>query len=313
MNHSSKTPLRAIKNKPRTPRVQKRRSSSTKRSPGRKGRSSASQGLRWLLALGALSLMGVVAYYWYARSHPYRGRSCPEQEYYQVCLPDGYSIHGLDISHHQGLVDWDVLKKYRQGATPYPIHFVFMKATEGGDLTDSRFRENFAHAWRCGFLRGAYHFFTPGTDAGKQADFFIRTVKLEVGDLPPVLDIEVRGKKTVEQFQADALLWLRKVEAHYGVKPILYTSYKFKEKYLNHPHFDAYPYWIAHYYVDSLRYRGAWRFWQHTDVARVDGIDEAVDLNVFNGSLSELLKLTLQADSTVSAGHPPTQTALSDF
>ena len=39
-------------------------------------------------------------------------------------------------------------------------------------------------------LRGAYHFYIPGTDALKQADFFIRTVKLDSGDLPPVLDVE---------------------------------------------------------------------------------------------------------------------------
>lgn len=88
--------------------------------------------------------------------------------------------------------------------------------------------------------------------------------------------------------------WLDRVEAHYGVKPILYTSYKFKKRYLSDSIFNAYPYWIAHYYVDSVRYEGKWHFWQHTDVGTVPGIEEEVDLNVFNGTMEELLELTLK-------------------
>jgi lysozyme len=84
------------------------------------------------------------------------------------------------------------------------------------------------------------------------------------------------------------------VESHYGVKPIIYASYKFKTKYLNDPVFDSYPYWIAHYYVDSVRYQGDWKFWQHTDVGTLPGIDEEVDLNVFNGSLSEMKGLLIK-------------------
>lgn len=53
------------------------------------------------------------------------------------------------------------------------------------------------------------------------------------GDLPPVLDVEVRGKKTKKELQHNIKRWLDRVEAHYGVKPILYTSYKFKTSYLD--------------------------------------------------------------------------------
>ena len=45
----------------------------------------------------------------------------------------------------------------------------------------------------------------------------------------------------------------------------------------------TYPYWIAHYYVDSVEYKGDWKFWQHTDVGTLPGIKEQVDLNIFNG------------------------------
>lgn len=70
-----------------------------------------------------------------------------------------------------------------------------------------------------------------------------------------MLDIEKRGKDE-NQLRRDLKLWLDKIEQHYKVKPILYTSYKFKTRYLNDSVFNSYPYWIAHYYVDSVEYRG---------------------------------------------------------
>ena len=107
------------------------------------------------------------------------------------------------------------------------MHFVFMKATEGGDHGDTTFSANFANARNHGFIRGAYHFYIPSTDALKQADFFIRTVKLDTGDLPPVLDVEMTGRKNKTELQQGIKRWLDRVEAYYGVKPILcllYTS-----------------------------------------------------------------------------------------
>ena len=170
----------------------------------------------------------------------------------------------------------------------------FMKATEGGDHADDTFPFNFDQAHRYGFIRGAYHFFSPKTDPLKQADFFIRTVQLIPGDLPPVLDVETIGKSTPHDLRIAVKTWLDRIESHYGVKPILYTSYKFKNRYLSDSVFNTYPYWIAHYYVDSVKYEGPWHFWQHTDVGNVPGIREEVDLNVFNGSLEQLRALTLQ-------------------
>ena len=117
-------------------------------------------------------------------------------------------------------------------------------------------------------------------------------MKLESGDLPPVLDIEVRGEDE-KKLRRDLKVWLDKIEDYYRVKPILYTSYKFKTRYLNDSVFNSYPYWIAHYYADSVEYKGQWRFWQHTDVGRLPGIREDVDLNVFNGTLDELKRMTI--------------------
>lgn len=248
--------------------------------------------LRTILAVCIIAVFSAGFYWFFIRPYAYRWKPCYGQKGYGVCMPCDYEVHGIDISHYQGSIDWVQLTTNK--TTKFPIHFVFMKATEGGDHADDTFPFNFDQAHRYGFIRGAYHFFSPKTDPHKQADFFIRTVRLIPGDLPPVLDVETIGKSTPHDLKIAVKTWLDRVESHYGVKPILYTSYKFKSRYLNDSVFNTYPYWIAHYYVDSVKYEGPWHFWQHTDVGNVPGIKEEVDLNVFNGSLEQLQALTLQ-------------------
>ena len=87
------------------------------------------------------------------------------------------------------------------------------------------------------------------------------------------------------------LKWLRIVEKHYGVKPILYCSYSFRRDILTAKEFDNYPLWIANYYVDQLAYTGDWKFWQHTDFGRIAGIKGKVDINLFNGTREELWRM----------------------
>ena len=248
--------------------------------------------LRNLLAVCIILVFSTGFYWFFIRPYAYRWKPCYGQKGYGVCMPCNYEVHGIDISHYQGKIDWELLTHNREAQ--FPIHFIFLKATEGGDHGDDTFTQNFGQARKYGFIRGAYHYFIPKTDAHKQADFFIRTVQLAKGDLPPVLDVETTGKQSPQELKTAVKTWLDRVEAHYGVKPILYTSYKFKKRYLSDSIFNAYPYWIAHYYVDSVRYEGKWHFWQHTDVGTVPGIEEEVDLNVFNGTMEELLELTLK-------------------
>ncbi|MBO7417577.1 MAG: glycoside hydrolase family 25 protein [Bacteroidaceae bacterium] len=250
--------------------------------------------LRNLLAVGIVLALGAAFYFLFVNPYSFRWKPCYGFKGYGVCLPCTYQVHGIDISHYQGEVDWPSLAS-SQNDPEFPLRFVFMKATEGGDLTDDTFQHNFQRAKDYGFVRGAYHYFIPTTDARKQAQFFINQVNLGPGDLPPVLDVEISPKrKNQQQFTQNIKTWLDVVEAYYGVKPILYASYKFKEKYLNDTIFNRYSYWIAHYYVDSVRYQGRWDFWQHTDAGTVPGIKEQVDLNVFNGNLEQLLDMTMR-------------------
>lgn len=247
---------------------------------------------RWSYWAGALLVIAAYVwffYYFFVSPFGFRWRAL----YGDLSSPEGYEIHGIDISHYQGTINWEVLRN--QGMIDKcPIRFVMIKATEGSNRIDSKFEENFEQALEYGFTRGVYHFYSVQSTAEQQARFFINNVKLLKGDLPPVLDVEHKPRnQSDEEFRASVLQWLNIVEEHYKVKPIIYTYYKFKMQYLSDEVFDQYPYWIAHYYVDSVEYKGAWKFWQYTDVGRLPGIKGHVDFNIYNGSYYDLRQLTI--------------------
>ena len=188
---------------------------------------------RWTFWVGGLVVTVLYCwafYYFFVGPTGFRWRALYGESRY----PKGFEIHGIDISHYQGNIDWDKL----QGGmiSGCPLRFVIIKSTEGASRMDENFKSNFHNALEYGFIRGAYHFWSNKSSARQQAYYFLEKVKLEEGDLPPVLDIEHAPKdKSIEEFQRDILTWLHIVEDRYHVKPILYTYYKFKEKYLSAP------------------------------------------------------------------------------
>lgn len=247
-------------------------------------------GWTWWIGGGVIIAVYVFFFYYlFVSPFGFRWRAL----YGEVSYPEGYEIHGIDISHHQGTIDWATLKD-EAVIDERPIRFIMIKATEGANKIDENFKDNFYNAREYGFTRGAYHFYGTRSTAKAQAQFFISQVKLEKGDLPPVLDVEHKpSNQTDEEFKESVLEWLRIVENHYGVPPIVYTYYRFKLRYLSDSAFDAYPYWIAHYYVDKVEYEGAWKFWQHTDAGRLPGIKGDVDFNIYNGSFYDLRQMTI--------------------
>lgn len=248
----------------------------------------------WTGGIGIVVFYIWVFYYFFVGPTGFRWRAL----YGDANYPEGYEIHGIDISHYQGNIDWDALQNAM--IEKCPVRFIIIKSTEGSSKLDENFNDNFYQAREYGFIRGAYHFWSTKSSARDQAYYFLKQVHLEDGDLPPVLDIEHKPKdQSVEDFQMDVLTWLHIVEDKYHVKPIIYTYYKFKDAYLNAPVFDDYPYWIAHYYVDKVEYKGKWKFWQHTDAGRLPGIKGYVDFNIYNGSYYDLRRLTIGSDRQV--------------
>jgi lysozyme len=200
-----------------------------------------------------------------------------------IDIPTNYSIHGIDVSRYQQIIDWDNVKQMK--VENVQIDFAFIKATEGVNNEDPYFTRNWKRAKEAGMARGAYHFFIATRSGKTQAENFIKRVQIEPGDLPPVLDVEETYGVAPHKLRQRVLEWMQTVEEYYKVKPILYTNVDFYQFYLK-DQFDCYPLWVAHYLQkERPRIYRDWQFWQHNEAGRVNGIAAYVDFNVFNGGL----------------------------
>ncbi len=210
---------------------------------------------------------------------------------YQVLEKHQGKAIGLDISQYQGKIDWELVKNIEN---EYPIEFVFIRATAGMDREDKQFDENWFGAKKIKMIRGAYHYYRPNENSLEQAKLFIKTVRLKEGDLPPVLDIEKLPKgQSLDSLKIGLRRWLKAVEAHYKVKPIIYTGEKYYDDFLKED-FSDYLFWIANYNFYREKIEEDWLFWQFTEKASVSGIKGNVDVNIFNGDVEQLRFITIE-------------------
>lgn len=200
---------------------------------------------------------------------------------------------GIDMSHYQKKedVEWDSLSI---GNRSIPIEFVILRGTMGNKSADKHFDEFWALAKKHELIRGAYHFYRADEDPVMQANNFLENVKLESGDLPPILDIEkIPRRKSNQKLLEDLKIWCKIVEDAYGKKPIIYTYYHYYKDFLR-GNFDGYTLWLANYNdVPQPSPDDEWNFWQFTENGIVYGINTKVDVNVFNGNTWSLKRLTL--------------------
>ena len=208
---------------------------------------------------------------------------------YQVLEKNEGKAIGIDVSEYQDEINWDEVRTLENDNE---LSFVFIRATVGNDRLDKRFRENWLNAKENNLIRGAYHYYRPNENSLEQAELFIKTVRLQKGDLPPVLDIEkLPENQSVERLKIGLRRWLIAVEEHYKVKPIIYTGESYYDDFLKEE-FSDYLFWIANYNFYREKMEEDWLFWQFTEKASVSGIKGNVDVNIFNGDLQQLQFIT---------------------
>jgi len=217
-------------------------------------------------------------------------------------------IYGIDIAKYQHgkgrravPIHWDKLRiihvgkrgsSYVSGTADYPVSFVYIKSTEGTSIRNRFYLNDYAQARKHDIRTGAYHFWSVRTGGAEQATYFIRNTLFRDGDLPPVLDVEPTNAQIAQSGGAERLfreirVWLKAVERHTGVKPILYVNQMFVNNHLSkQPDLKRdYRVWIARYseYKPDVRLT----YWQLCPDGRVAGILGDVDINVFNGYKSQ--------------------------
>lgn len=238
-------------------------------------------GCLWLTLFG-LAVFGSVLFFFFPRIRAF----VPYPEWMPIRESSLYTF-GIDVSHYQETIRWEEVQQ-----SHHPIAFVFARATMGVDGRDSEFARNWEGAQRAGLLRGAYHYYRPNENSTAQFENFKQVVRLDSGDLPPVLDVEAMSMHGRDNLRKGVRNWVTLCEAHYGVKPIIYSGRTFYLKNLVGA-VDGCPLWIAAY---SGKHRVSdidWMFHQFTERVRVRGIRGNVDGNDFYGTLEELRALAL--------------------
>jgi len=198
------------------------------------------------------------------------------------------SLPGIDVSHHQDVIDWVQVAASGQ-------RFAIAKATEGRNFIDPNYATNKAGAMANGIVFTAYHFARPDdtpSDAVIEADHFVDVAQLEPGNLIPVLDIERTGGLTQAEVTTWILTWLGRVTERLGVRPMIYTSPSGWANRTGDTTAVAEAgytvLWVAHWGVSEPRlpandWNGnGWTFWQYDNCGSVAGIEGCVDVDWYH-------------------------------
>ena len=219
---------------------------------------------------------------------------------------------GVDVYSNSGTIDWTKLAASGR-------RFAFIKATQGDYNVQSTFPAQWSGALAAGVLRSPYHFFDATSDAVTQAKDFLAQLTmaggLQVGDLPPMLDIECPTAATQGASEAgceggtdsgwvppatlaqDIFDWLDYVQQATGTTPILYSYPSwFADVTFTDQRLANYPLFIASY-TTCATVPAPWTsaaFWQYSATTTVPGIAKAGDVDRFFGSDADLEQLTVQ-------------------
>lgn len=195
-----------------------------------------------------------------------------------IVYPDHeiYPITGIDISSHNGEIDFDAVA--HDG-----IDFVFIKSTEGATFKDRRFIDNYRKAREAGLKVGVYHFFRFDSPGYMQALNFLHNLGNRPIDLPVVIDIEEwtnPATPSTPLIRSRLAEMIDHLESH-GHRVMIYTNKNGYRRFVK-GYFDNYPLWICSLADEPSTL--PWTMWQSTHNGSIKGIDHPVDINTFNGS-----------------------------
>ena len=197
-------------------------------------------------------------------------------------------IYGIDVSHHQGKIEWGKVKKWKNKK----LDFVYIKATEGATYIDKTYKTNIKEAKENDFLVGSYHYFRTTSSIENQFQNFIKTIDKSKQDLIPLIDVEEKTNWTNNEFHKNFKAFLNMVENYFGQKPMIYTVNSFYNLNLSGK-YKEYHFLIGRYgeNAPNMRDKTSWTIWQFSETGKVEGIPKYVDIDVLNNkyNLQDLL------------------------
>ena len=181
------------------------------------------------------------------------------------------TVFGIDVSHHNGIIDWETLKLNHP-----EIEFAYIRCVVGLGRVDNKYVKNVVGAKKVGIKTGAYVYYYANRNSRAQFSNLKHQVLMVQHELIPVLDIEKPSKYGPENLRKGLANWLHLVEDEYGVKPAIYTNLGYFEEHL-FGYFNDYPKWIAAY--SRCPSNVDWDIHQFSETGRFQGIDGFVDMN----------------------------------
>ena len=180
-------------------------------------------------------------------------------------------MNGIDISHFQGLVDWNQLQDQS-------IQFVIIKASQGNHYIDKHYQSNWKKSQSTTLWRGAYHYLDPEYSGISQALHFIKTTQGNFGEFAPVVDLEAFEDKKVEDVIGVLAEYLAIIEQKTGCLAIIYTSPNFWRQLDDHD-YGRHALWLADYAEKPQIPNGwkTWSMWQYTNKGKIQGINGLID------------------------------------
>lgn len=193
--------------------------------------------------------------------------------------PEKYPVRGIDISRHNGLIDFEKVKN--DG-----MEFVFIKASEGSSSQDSLYSRNFDEARKAGLKTGAYHFFRFDREGVDQAVNFVNAVGPQIPEMGLVIDVEKTGNpdSIPTEIIKERLVAMVDYLNLLGFRIMFYTNHDGYYDFLDDT-FPGFPLWICRFKENPIY--AEWSFWQFDHHGKVAGINGEVDLNAFCGSREE--------------------------
>lgn len=201
---------------------------------------------------------------------------------------------GTDVSRWQKKINWKLVKK-----TDFS-EFTYIRLADGINK-DACFDQNWQDAKNEYIPRGFYLYFRPTITIEKQLDLIEETIKGDIGELKPALDLEAVDGLAPDKLFTVFCDAIQKMEARLKVTPIVYTSKNFwlssvvpiRSKNYDYTWLRKYKLWVAHYnaFIDTPLAPNDyfdWGIWQYSNKGTVDGINGNVDLN--------RMKLEMQKD-----------------
>ena len=203
-----------------------------------------------------------------------------------------YVVRGVDISHHNGKVNWGNLKK--EGIT-----FAYIKSTEGITHKDKKYIENYQLSKLSDINVGTYHFYTFGLDGVMQAQHFIRNSSVETLDLIPAIDVEhssvnkySNDKKYIRKVIEELIKMENELYNYYGVRPLIYTNKDCYKLYVK-DNLTENLIWMSDLHKEPDVNDNNWIMWQFSHTGNIRGIKGDIDLNYYRYSFRKFNELLM--------------------